>query len=369
MRGFVHVCVLAIVPLALSVAAAPPAPATGPFANVPRSHRAYRIVDHLDRQGLFTGYGDGTFSGDQLRSRYEFAVSIQRMLTEIQRLRAPGSNTVEAKLRQAVRRKFEPLERQVEMPELLLNLVVEFRPEMAMVGADVERVEKNLRLMMQRPEEPGLPPRPANERPDRLAGATLAREEWERGAVTLLGYGFGRATLTLDDLLGIPTTASGGCMIDSRFVNIASGHDEEVLRLCLERGLPPNSLQAWRSIIMRPEEFWKRPKTATVKLHPSSSGVALPVGNASLQLIRGEPQHPPTLAVKTPGQTLRFDLHGLSSSLPYAEALPGPRPSHLLFVRFRYERGAGTEMRYLVVCLRTGRLLNRQTLRLAAVLP
>src|SRR5881275_1458433 len=64
----------------------------GPFADVPQGHWAYDAVQQLAQRGIFTGYPDGTFGGKRALTRYEFAVALQRMLQEVQRLIAmnPG---------------------------------------------------------------------------------------------------------------------------------------------------------------------------------------------------------------------------------------------------------------------------------------
>ena len=65
----------------------------GPFDDVPQGHWAYDAVTDLAKRGVFTGYPDGTFKGKRALTRYEFAVALQRLLTEVQRMieaRPPG---------------------------------------------------------------------------------------------------------------------------------------------------------------------------------------------------------------------------------------------------------------------------------------
>src|SRR5687767_11261066 len=65
---------------------AQPAPGDGPFADVPKGHPAYAVMTYLAEYGFFTGYPDGTFSsGRRVLTRYEFAVAIQRINTELSR--------------------------------------------------------------------------------------------------------------------------------------------------------------------------------------------------------------------------------------------------------------------------------------------
>ena len=50
------------------------------FPDVASNHWAYEAVSNLSRRGLVEGYPDGTFGGDRLLSRYEFAEIVYRAL-------------------------------------------------------------------------------------------------------------------------------------------------------------------------------------------------------------------------------------------------------------------------------------------------
>ena len=50
------------------------------FPDVPSNHWAYEAVSDLSRRGLVEGYLDGTFGGDRLLTRYEFAQIVYRAL-------------------------------------------------------------------------------------------------------------------------------------------------------------------------------------------------------------------------------------------------------------------------------------------------
>ena len=50
------------------------------FPDVPSNHWAYEAVSDLSRRGLVEGYPDGTFGGDRLLTRYEFAEIIYRAI-------------------------------------------------------------------------------------------------------------------------------------------------------------------------------------------------------------------------------------------------------------------------------------------------
>lgn len=48
------------------------------FPDVPNNHWAYAAVSDLSRRGLVEGYPDGTFGGDRMLTRYEFAQIVYR---------------------------------------------------------------------------------------------------------------------------------------------------------------------------------------------------------------------------------------------------------------------------------------------------
>lgn len=50
------------------------------FPDVPENHWAYEYVKELARLGIIDGYPDGTFSGDRIMTRYEFAAITYRAL-------------------------------------------------------------------------------------------------------------------------------------------------------------------------------------------------------------------------------------------------------------------------------------------------
>ena len=50
------------------------------FPDVPSNHWAYEAVSDLSRRGLVEGYPDGTFGGDRMMTRYEFAQIVYRAI-------------------------------------------------------------------------------------------------------------------------------------------------------------------------------------------------------------------------------------------------------------------------------------------------
>jgi len=153
--------------------------AGGPFADVPTSHWAYDAVQSLAQKGIFTGYPDGTFQGRRALTRYEFAVALQRMLAEVQRqiaavqlkpgppgergpvgpqgqrgdqgprgvTGAPGAPGVTPAELEQFRRQQTLLRQDITN---LQKLAQEFSSELAMLGADLEQVKRNLAALADR---------------------------------------------------------------------------------------------------------------------------------------------------------------------------------------------------------------------------
>ena len=98
---------------AMSLSVAGTALANNPFSDVPQGHWAYDAVAQLEKDGLITGYGDGTYRGDRAMTRYEMA-------------------TVVAQLDDAVG----------ENAELINRLRSEFATELYNLGVRVDKLEK-----------------------------------------------------------------------------------------------------------------------------------------------------------------------------------------------------------------------------------
>ena len=50
------------------------------FPDIAKNHWAYEAVEELTKQGLLEGYPDGTFGGDRMMTRYEFATLVYRAM-------------------------------------------------------------------------------------------------------------------------------------------------------------------------------------------------------------------------------------------------------------------------------------------------
>jgi len=80
----------AIVVCVLIAFAVPCFAQANPAETVPFDHWAYDAVQKLVDQGIIIGYPDGTFRGNRVMTRYEFAMAISRLLDVLPRLVTPG---------------------------------------------------------------------------------------------------------------------------------------------------------------------------------------------------------------------------------------------------------------------------------------
>ena len=55
--------------------------AANPFSDVPAGHWAYDSINKLAAAGVIEGYGDSTFGGDKLMTRYEMTSWLLNSLT------------------------------------------------------------------------------------------------------------------------------------------------------------------------------------------------------------------------------------------------------------------------------------------------
>lgn len=89
------------------------------FSDVPADHWAYQAVSQLSRDGIITGYEDGTFQGDMIVTRYEMAQIVANARTHM--TMATGNDQ-----------------------ELINQLSDEFREDLESLGVRVTRLEKNI---------------------------------------------------------------------------------------------------------------------------------------------------------------------------------------------------------------------------------
>ncbi|AEE14188.1 S-layer domain-containing protein [Thermodesulfobium narugense DSM 14796] len=103
----------------------------GPFSDVPANSWAYKAVQDLSAKGLVIGYGDGTFRGERLATRYEMAMVVARMLDMYEK----GQNAQDQKI-----------ELNANDIATLMKLAQEFKSELASLNVRVAALEKKAAL-------------------------------------------------------------------------------------------------------------------------------------------------------------------------------------------------------------------------------
>ena len=71
-----------VLAMAMALGVTASAYAANPFSDVPAGHWAYDSINKLAAAGVIDGYGDGTFGGDKLMTRYEMAQIVARAMAK-----------------------------------------------------------------------------------------------------------------------------------------------------------------------------------------------------------------------------------------------------------------------------------------------
>jgi hypothetical protein len=357
---------------------------TGPFADVPRGHWAYEVVATLGKEGIFTGYPDGNFSGSRMLVRYEFAVAVQRMLHEVQRKVA------------AVKLKGVPLTDTATLRQLeaLKRLTLEFSTELVMLGADTEQLKRNLAAMLGQAEPwkypaPDLaaadtetyPGKVSIADPGYVRGYWQAVTEWQRGEVAFYtteqsGPGYSRSTGLLYQVIPGPS--------DSIAVRaLIAGHNEEVRRRLSKHKAPKTARRVlmW----MTQEQLWRpltpeartRLEAIDVEIKTPLSGLGdaqgiasakpltlnraqreavSPDGGTLLRLEEGRTGW--TLRITAAGKTHELALPDAHPADPEVSALWRPADEAFLYLRTRKVSAAQTDAVLQLIDLHTGAVLE-----------
>ena len=69
-----------VLAMAMALGVTASAYAANPFSDVPAGHWAYDSINKLAAAGVVEGYGDTTFGGDKLMTRYEKALMLTNWL-------------------------------------------------------------------------------------------------------------------------------------------------------------------------------------------------------------------------------------------------------------------------------------------------
>ena len=320
----------------------------GPFSDVPTGDPAYAAVTQLEAEGQFTGYPAHTFDGERLLTRYEFAVAIQRLFQEATRSRSGSFAGVRSPILQAVSR-FVLAQFPRKEPEqitCLSALIEEFRPEVAMLGGEPGVMLQQLK-QLPAPEGVAVPPRSEDEPPPTFNGRKLARRQWDAGRVVLYTWG-STDTAHLDPLLASPLHPSYvGVDLDPITRARIEAHNDEVYRLVLERGMPPNSRIRWLSLIEHPE---KAIEGAPIRMRLSPRAIACHFGELTVTVRRASTDMG-RLWLHSRGWTRELEVPW--SGAGTLELFGGPPESELLFLRV-----PGESVPYAIVDLRCGERLR-----------
>ena len=181
----------------------------GPFADVPVDHWAYKAVDTLQKDGVVIGYPDGTYGGKRAMTRYEFAVAIARLLTNLPKPDLSNYVTKDdlatALTPYAKLTDLAGLAKQSDLDDLR-KLVNEFQTELTTLGVDLEATKHRL---------------------DALEGvvAAIAKEQKRvqiGGTVNIMGRANnrrGNQTVLDQDGYQVTPTGSGSLLHDSRVLH------------------------------------------------------------------------------------------------------------------------------------------------------
>ncbi len=71
-----------VLAMAMALGVTASAYAANPFSDVPAGHWAYDSISKLATAGVIDGYGDGTFGGDKLMTRYEMAQIVAKAMAK-----------------------------------------------------------------------------------------------------------------------------------------------------------------------------------------------------------------------------------------------------------------------------------------------
>lgn len=121
-----------------------PAGAQAP-SDVPVGHWAYDAVRSLVDEGYLEGYPDGSFLGNRTLTRYEFATVIKRIIDGMSDQlvhRSAGDSPQAPSTPDTPRQTVKP-----EDLAAVKKLVEEFKPELAVIGARIDKLEASVEEM------------------------------------------------------------------------------------------------------------------------------------------------------------------------------------------------------------------------------
>ncbi len=114
-----------------------------PFKDVPTDHWAYQAITDLQQHGILQGYPDGYFRGKRSLTRYEFAVSLDRMLKNLPSTPGPAGDVGPAGPEGPAGPQGPAGMTPDELSELS-RLTAEFKTDLATLGVNVRAVQSRL---------------------------------------------------------------------------------------------------------------------------------------------------------------------------------------------------------------------------------
>jgi hypothetical protein len=100
---------------------------TGPFSDVSASSWVYKAIQVEASNGLIIGYGDSTFTGKRLATRYEIAMVVARMLNTFEKGKDDMGNKINLNVSDIA---------------TLMKLAEEFKPELSSLDIKVLALER-----------------------------------------------------------------------------------------------------------------------------------------------------------------------------------------------------------------------------------
>lgn len=330
------------------------------FEAVPREHWVYAALDRVERAGLRTGFPEGSFRGQQSRTRYELAQAVERVLCEVHHgIAGIGCGDTEQRLRGDVLLK-RFLERRPKSGDLA-RLVDEFGPELKLLGASIERIEETIQRLDRIPAPVLTTSRDQPRSADYTRGMLLAKQDWANRTVTLFSHR-PEPRLRIDTNLGLPVRYyQSADSADQSTREYITGHNEEVYRLILRYGFPPDNHRRWIRQIDNPTNMW-RAGGRRAQVWVDSPTAAVPRSSLTVQLHMGRQAGTYRLEVAdATGVPFQVPLSDVEPGTRRIEVLRGPNRSHLLFVRWRLP-GMSANRRYLVLDTQLKCTLNERDL-------
>lgn len=350
------ICVAVLGALLLVAPLTADEPKTGPFANVPLTSWPYESVHIIAQAGIFTGYPNGTFSGREARTRYEFAVVLQRIIHEVQRGKRDELLLV---------RRLRPH---------LTKLIDEFSPELAMLGVDLSILRRNMLTFFSpwRGDAPDLatclphiyPGVGSPDDPEYARGYRLAVQEWQRGEVVFY---------VAPDSRSPRISASTGVLyrtLDTRTdepgkLALLAGHNAEVKRRLERFGLPASAHPEWVERVLHPERPWQA-QPPQARLTTTQREATTSDGGVLLRLEEQRPGEAPILRVTTPERTQELPLPGFDLARDSLEVCWSPT---LDLLHLAQRRPGQEHISVRVVELRGGQTLHQVEVPAATLRP